>query len=273
MSKKSKSSPVSSESEMISSNAPTEKSPATISQEETTVDDLEEGADDCTPESASPQSSKSSEKKLWKKLPIGYLIFLLILLLILGWLIDKKVNAPEEKPMRSLPSEKPVETYNYKLLPDSSILLVNDSVISVLSAELPKVLTHEYTPAELGLMDDDPTPVDDYSDYASTPVVPSTQSTSSNTLKLTTEQSVRNLLISNRFVNYSTSDVLTFSKNGNELLLNGEPLTVEMEVSKMGSDQATLNYYDDNNTSWDVELDLSGSTKSLRFMDATYVSD
>ena len=263
----------------ISSDAETPSSVSSPSTEKTsfpdapgpTSDDAQSTSD--TPQSAPPRrSSPSIWKKIWKKLPIGYIIFLLLLLFVLFWLIDKKVNAPEEVPMHSLPSEKPVESINYKLLPDSSIVIVSDSDISLLSAELPSVLTHEYTPSELGvdLGTDEDVPYDDYiPDVVSSP----SRHTESQGLKLTTEQSIRNLLISNRFINQNTSDILTFSKNGNELLLNGESLTTEMEVASMGSSAATLNFYDDSNTSWDVELDITGTNKSLRFMDVIYISD
>ena len=60
---------------------------------------------------------------------------------------------------------------------------------------------------------------------------------------------------------------------GNVLMKDGEAQTSEMEISTLSGNNAILNFYDDNNNSWDVSLDISGDTKRLKMMDNTYISN
>ncbi len=227
--------------------------------------------------SSSSQGRQARQRKKKRKLPIGYLIFLALMLFILIWLINKKMTTPEPKPMHSLPSERPIINQDFVAV-DSLDSLVQDTLyedeISLLSPSLPRINIPEHpTPAPL---EDDDT---DYDDDVYSDPVPSTYTESSEyevrpstTLQLTTEQSVRNMLVSNRFVDPISSDVLTFRNNGNLLLKNGDTIAVDMEVSKLTKNSAVLDYYNDNK-SWDIHLDITGHRKQLSWMENTYISD
>lgn len=223
------------------------------------------------------KKSENNKRKL-NKWPVSYLIFLAIITFILIWLVIKKINAIEEKPMHSLPSERPQLFKDYDILDSLSNDTIYGDEVSLLSPELPKIR-----------INDIPVPVhrdnySDYSDYSEEyPDNSNNQEYSYNntnssnktnqTIQLTTEQSIRNLLVSNRFVDPITSDVLTFRNNGNTLLKNGDTLAIEMEVSKLNTNNAILDYYDSANTSWDIQLDVSGQSKKIKMMDNTYISD
>ncbi len=202
---------------------------------------------------------------------IAYWIFIGICALILGWLIQKKINMPEEKPLKSLPGERPASDPGYRIIDDKDNDTIYADEISLLSPELPKVrVSDPVAPPAYESYEDDADDYDDYSAYTPSPVSAPAPFPS---LKLTTEQSVRNMLISNRFVDPESSEVITFTNNGNVLLRNGEAQTSEMEVDQLSDNLAVLNFYDDDNSSWDVQLDVSGDTKKLRMMNVTYTSN
>ena len=214
-----------------------------------------------------------AEAKKKKNRHIAYFIFIGICAFILGWLILKKINMPEEKPLKSLPGERPSTDPGYRIIEGNDNDTIYADEISLLSPELPKVrVTDPIIPPSYNDYDEE-NDADEYDDYSA--YVPSTASVpvAAPSLKLTTEQSVRNMLISNRFVDPESSDVITFTNNGNVLLRNGEAQTSEMEVDQLSGNLAILNFYDDNNTSWDVQLDVSGETKKIRMMDVTYTAN
>ncbi len=227
---------------------------------------------------AAAGTRKKSVKKKKKKKDnhIGYFIFLALILGIMLWLIHKKSTLPEEKPMKSLPSERPKQYLDYSLL-DSTLQQQNDTIyqdeISLLSPELPKIRVTTpvvaKTPADDSWADDD-----DDDETASEPaysVPPAPKPVPQVMLK--TEQSVRNMLLSNRFVDPVSTDVITFTDNGNVMLKNGEAMTTEMEVNQISGNKAVMYFYDDSNNSWDVSLDVSGSRKRLYMMDQEFSSD
>jgi len=215
--------------------------------------------------------SKSSKKR--KKWPIGYLIFLVIILIILLWLINKKMTMQDPPPMHSLPNERPQIEKTYipaDSLDSLSLYSVSEDELSLLSPTLPQINLNPVVPPPSietdEYYDDEP---DSY-DYV-TPSIPS-EPKPARSLQLTTEQSVRNILVSNRFIDPISSDVLSFRNNGNLLLKNGDTIAVDMEVQNLAPTSAILNYYNDNN-SWDIHLDISGPTKKLSWMDNTYIAD
>lgn len=226
--------------------------------------------------SAAQQNSSSSlarakRKRKKKNRHIAYFIFLGLISLALIYLINRKMNAEEEKPLQSLPGERPHTNQNFQLL-DS--LEANDTIysdeISLLSPELPPLNISVPSPAPLEVYEEP----ESYNDsYAEDDYIPSPAPTPKPSLSLSTEQSVRNMLISNRFVDPTTSEVITFTNNGNVLMKDGEAQTSEMEISTLSGNNAILNFYDDNNNSWDVSLDISGDTKRLKMMDNTYISN
>ena len=210
-----------------------------------------------------------------KKLPIGYLIFLAIILFILIWLIRKKLNSVDPPPMHSLPSERP---HHSVLQIDSLDTLYSDisynEDLNLLSPSLPHIVIPNH-PSPL------PPEIEEYynddytSDAPSLPAYteqPAADIRPSTSIQFTTEQSVRNMLVSNRFVDPLTSDVLTFRNNGNVLLKNGDTIAVDMEVAKLSKNSAILDYYD-NNKSWDIQLDINEQHKKLSWMDNTYIAD
>ena len=221
---------------------------------------------------SSPRRRKKKKKK--KEYHIGYFIFLGLITALMLWLIHKKANLPEEKPMKSLPSERPKSNMDFHLV-DS---LQNDSVapldqdLSKLMPELPKinikapVIAHQ---EDVFVPDNDN---DDDLDNISTYTPPSRPAPTPPVM-MSTEQSVRNMLLSNRFVDPVSTDVITFTNNGNVLMKNGEALTSEMEVNQLSGNKAVLYFYDDDNNSWDVSLDVSGSHKKLVLMNQEYTSD
>lgn len=223
-----------------------------------------------------PEKKQENNESKKTKLPVGYLIFLAIITSILIWLINKKINAVEEKPMHSLPSERPQLYKDFDIIDSLSNDTIYAEEVSLLSPELPKIRIKEIS---------NPVQTDNYSDYSdysedyqvNTNYQDYSINNNSNrpnrTIQLTTEQSIRNLLVSNRFVDPITSDVLTFRNNGNTLLKNGDTLAIEMEVSKLNTNTAILDYYDSANTSWDIQLDVSGQSKKIKMMDNTYISD
>ena len=221
------------------------------------------------------KSKKRKKKK--KNYHIGYFIFLALLLSLMLWLIYKKANLPEEKPMKSLPSERPQQYLDYTLDDSIGQPLQNDTIyldeISLLSPELPKIRVS--TPVI-------PTPpADDQWDSGEDDDVQEAEPTYSAPpapkpvpqVMLKTEQSVRNMLLSNRFVDPTTTDVITFTDNGNVMLKNGEAMTNEMEVNQISGNKAVMYFYDENNNSWDVSLDVSGPHKRLQMMDQEFSSD
>ena len=220
---------------------------------------------------------RKAKKKKKKNYHIGYLIFLAILLGIMFWLIHKKATLPEEKPMKSLPSERPQQYRDYTLI-DS--LGENDTIyaeeISLLSPELPKLHIKEPLPTRTDNIEDWRSDDDDYDDVEPTysaPASPPPAPTPIPPVSLKTEQSVRNMLISNRFVDPTTTDILTFTNNGNVMMKNGDALTTEMEVHEISGNKAVMYFYDESNNSWDVSLDVSGPHKRLQLMDQEFSSD
>lgn len=224
---------------------------------------------------ASPHSNNIQRRLKKKKLPIGYLIFLAIILFILIWLIRKKLNSIDPPPMHSLPAERP---YRSVMGIDSIDSLYSDSIydedLSLLSPTLPQIVIPEHSsPAPLESEEEyyddnsyDNPSLPTYTEQQSPEIRPSTS------IQFTTEQSVRNMLVSNRFIDPLTSDVLTFRNNGNVLLKNGDTIAVDMEVAKLTKNSAILDYYD-NNKSWDIQLDINGQHKKLSWMDNTYIAD
>ncbi len=222
----------------------------------------------------SKPNTSNKNKKNKKNWHIGYWIFLIIILSILIFLINKKLNAVAPKPMHSLPNERPIISNNY-ILTDSldSTTIEPTKELELLTPTLPHLnIQSDKTASPLEIEDD-------YEEYSSEdesaqtpPSVSNTSQRASTSIQLTTEQSVRNLLISNRFVDPVSSDVLTFRNNGNILLKNGDTIATDMEVFKLSNTSATLDYYDDNK-SWDIKLDISGQQKKLNWMENTYISE
>ena len=212
-----------------------------------------------------------AEPKQKKNRHIAYFIFIGICALILGWLIHKKINMPEEKPLRSLPGERPVSDPGYRIIEGDENDTIYADEISLLSPELPKIrVSDPVAPPAYDSYDDAD---DDYDDYSAYTPAPAPTPAPVPSLKLATEQSVRNMLISNRFVDPESAEVITFTNNGNELLRNGEAQTSEMEVDQLSGNLAVMNFYDDNNSSWDVQLDVSGDQKKLTMMNVTYTAN
>lgn len=228
------------------------------------------------PNDAVRRKNKKKKKKK-KDYHIGYFIFLALLLSLMLWLIYKKANLPEEKPMKSLPSERPQQYLDYTLDDSLGQIHQNDTIyqdeISLLSPELPKVrVSTPPTPAPLP--DDRWDSASEDDEQESEPVYtapPAPKPVPQVMLK--TEQSVRNMLLSNRFVDPVSTDVITFTDNGNVMLKNGEAMTNEMEVNQISGNKAVMYFYDDNNNSWDVSLDVSGTHKRLLMMDQEFTSD
>lgn len=255
------------------------KLPYTESMVETPANDAESNA---TASVATPVAANGSRKKLSKKKKkkkdrhIGYFIFLALILGFMLWLIHKKSTLPEEKPMKSLPSERPRQYLDYSLI-DSTLQQQNDTIyqdeISLLSPELPKIRVSTpvvaQTPVEDKWTDDDDDDESTSEPAYSVPPAPKPVPP----VMLKTEQSVRNMLLSNRFVDPVTTDVITFTDNGNVMLKNGEAMTTEMEVNQITGNKAVMYFYDDTNNSWDVSLDVSGPHKRLHMMDQEYSSD
>lgn len=212
-----------------------------------------------------------AEPKQKKNRHIAYFIFIGICALILGWLIHKKINMPEEKPLRSLPGERPVSDPGYRIIEGDENDTIYADEISLLSPELPKIrVSDPVAPPAYDSYDDAD---DDYDDYSAYTPAPAPTPAPVPSLKLATEQSVRNMLISNRFVDPESAEVITFTNNGNVLLRNGEAQTSEMEVDQLSGNLAVMNFYDDNNSSWDVQLDVSGDQKKLTMMNVTYTAN
>ena len=252
------------------------ESDATSNSDTTVIDESDTTSPRSEKETPQPKKKKKTNKKKKKKnYHIAYFIFLSIIIGILLWLIHKKSTLPEEKPLKSLPSERPKNAIDYSLV-DS--IENTDSIpgeeISLLSPELPKIQIS--TPQPPTNADDLLSDNYDDTDEEEVPQVeyntPS-KPTPTPSLSLNTEQSVRNILLSNRFVDPITTDVITFTNNGNVLMKNGESVTSEMEVVNISGNKATMNFYDDTNSSWDVVLDVSGSHKKLHMMDQEYTSD
>ena len=219
---------------------------------------------------SSPRRRKKKKKK--KEYHIGYFIFLGLITALMLWLIHKKANLPEEKPMKSLPSERPKSNVDFHLLDSISgdSVAPIDQDLTKLMPEMPKievkapVVAHQ----EDAFVPDN----DDEEDYNAT-YTPPAKPTPTPPVTMVTEQSVRNMLLSNRFVDPVSTDVITFTNNGNVLLKNGEAMTSEMEVNELSGNKAVLYFYDDDNNSWDVSLDVSGQHKKLKLMDQEYTSD
>lgn len=220
---------------------------------------------------------KPKKKKKKKNYHIGYFIFLALLLSLMLWLIYKKANLPEEKPMKSLPSERPQQYLDYTLDDSLGQIHQNDTIykdeISLLSPELPKIRVT--TPAPPAPQPDDRWDSDDEEDEMGTEPAYSAPPAPKPVpqVMLKTEQSVRNMLLSNRFVDPVSTDVITFTDNGNVMLKNGEAMTNEMEVNQISGNKAVMYFYDDSNNSWDVSLDVSGPHKRLQMMDQEFTSD
>ena len=221
----------------------------------------------------SPRRKKKKKKKKKKETHIAYFIFLALITALMLWLIHKKANLPEEKPMKSLPSERPKSNLDYHLVdslsPDS--IAPKDQDLSQLMPELPKievktpVIAHH---EDVYIPDNN----DDEDDYNAT-YIPPTKPAPTPPVTMVTEQSVRNMLLSNRFVDPVSTDVITFTNNGNVMMKNGEAMTSEMEVNQLSGNKAVLYFYDEDNNSWDVSLDVSGSHKKLVLMNEEYISD
>lgn len=212
-----------------------------------------------------------AETKKKKNRHIGYFIFLAIITSFLIFLIYKKVTLPEEKPMKSLPEERPVKKTEYVLL-DSSARgdTIYEEEISLLSPELPKVRVHDPVAATAAgdLMADD----GDIDEPAATETQVH-KPTPQPSVTLKTEQSVRNMLLSNRFVDRTSGEVITFTNNGNVLVKNGQAQTSEMEMQNLSGNKAVMYFYDDRNNSWDVTLDVSGQYKRLEYMNNMYTAE
>ncbi len=220
---------------------------------------------------ASPRPKKKKKKKK-KSYHIGYFIFLGLITALMLWLIHKKANLPEEKPLKSLPSERPKSNMDFHLL-DS---IYGDSVAPIdqdltkLMPEMPKI---EVKAPVVAHQEDAFVPDNDDEEDYNASYTPPAKPTPTPPVTMVTEQSVRNMLLSNRFVDPVSTDVITFTNNGNVLLKNGEAMTSEMEVNELSGNKAVLYFYDEDNNSWDVSLDVSGPHKKLKLMDQEYTSD